>query len=59
MVATKEEVFGKPEDPTQEQLDAIDRIADKLGDRAPSLRAMPAKTKNEAQAIIDLYGMFA
>jgi hypothetical protein len=37
----------------------IQRIAAKLGDRVPTLTAIPPKTKRETEAIINLYGRFA
>jgi hypothetical protein len=58
-IASKEQVFGVPRPPTAEQLEAIRELAERLGDRAPTLREIPPETANEAQAILELYGRFA
>jgi hypothetical protein len=55
----REQVFGVPTPPTAEQLETIRQLAERLGDRAPTLTEIPPETANEAQAIIDLYGRFA
>ena len=56
-MATKEQIFGKPEPPTPKQLKQIAQLAKVLGTQS-TLATIPPKTKNEAAAIINLYGRF-